>query len=109
LANRTQFRDKLNSALSSESSPFALHTIDLDCFKEINDTLGHLQGTPSLRLPPEGFARAFGRVTWLPGSGATSLRSCSLFCGLPKMRPLWQGGWRAISPSRSSSMEQGST
>jgi len=44
LANRTQLVDKLNDALAvlpMQSAGIAVHFIDLDRFKNVNDTLGH--------------------------------------------------------------------
>ncbi|WP_420411879.1 putative bifunctional diguanylate cyclase/phosphodiesterase [Roseibium sp.] len=47
LANRTQFDDRLTSTLEksrARKSPVAVFTLDLDRFKDVNDTLGHAAG-----------------------------------------------------------------
>ncbi len=47
LPNRDMFRDRLNQEMKKsdrEASPLALLLIDLDKFKEVNDTLGHAVG-----------------------------------------------------------------
>lgn len=52
LANRTLFNSQLDAALSEFSrhgKGFALHLIDLDRFKDVNDTLGHQAGDELIR------------------------------------------------------------
>ncbi len=55
LPNRTLFRTRLDQALDRAGSgePFALLSLDLDRFKEVNDTLGHLAGDALLRAVTE--------------------------------------------------------
>ncbi|MDO8980948.1 MAG: EAL domain-containing protein [Afipia sp.] len=69
LPNRVHFRDEIGQMLASGNGLSALLFIDLDQFKQVNDTLGHPSGdkllcavTARLRrlLRPEDFVARFG-------------------------------------------------
>jgi diguanylate cyclase (GGDEF)-like protein len=58
LPNRTLFRAMVEEALAGSDSTVALLIIELDRFKEINDTLGHSSGDELLRVLSLRLARA---------------------------------------------------
>jgi len=61
LANRALFRDRLDQALARaqrSAHPLAVLLIDLDGFKQVNDTLGHDAGDQFLQQVAERFADA---------------------------------------------------
>lgn len=59
LANRALFRDRLDQALARSTratTPFAVLLVDLDSFKEVNDSLGHDAGDCLLQEIARRFA-----------------------------------------------------
>jgi len=72
LPNRVSFTDRIDACLAElarKNEPFALHCIDLDGFKEINDTFGHAIGDAFLHemgnrigalLGPDDFVARLG-------------------------------------------------
>jgi diguanylate cyclase (GGDEF)-like protein len=68
LANRTRFLENLTAALEShaeEGRQLALHFVDLDRFKEINDAFGHAEGDAYLRDIAERLSKLVDRPEFL--------------------------------------------
>jgi len=68
LANRTRFLENLNEVLEShaeEGRQLALHFVDLDRFKEINDAFGHGEGDAYLRDIAERLSELVDRPEYL--------------------------------------------
>jgi diguanylate cyclase (GGDEF)-like protein len=82
LANRTRFNELIEAAALELPRPSAIMLIDLDRFKEVNDTLGHHHGDLLLRevanrlcqqIAERGMVARFGGDEFgvlLPGSGS---------------------------------------
>ena len=68
---------------SRSGRPLSLLFIDLDGFKSVNDTHGHLSGSRALVEAAAVIAAAPARPTSWPGSAATSSRWC---CPTPAAR-----------------------
>jgi diguanylate cyclase (GGDEF)-like protein/PAS domain S-box-containing protein len=81
LANRTTFVERLRHAYAATqrgASPFAILYIDLDHFKDVNDTLGHPVGDELLREVSErlrGVARESDVIARLGGDEFAILQS----------------------------------
>ncbi|HET7048657.1 MAG TPA: EAL domain-containing protein [Solirubrobacteraceae bacterium] len=61
LPNRTAFRETVEDTLRSDAQPSCLLLVDLDRFKEVNDTLGHRYGDLLLQQVAERFREQLGR------------------------------------------------
>ncbi|NMO52786.1 EAL domain-containing protein [Actinoplanes sp. TBRC 11911] len=61
LANRVRFRDRLEEELASDG-PIGVLMVDLDDFKEVNDTLGHAVGDRLLVVVGERIASILGTL-----------------------------------------------
>lgn len=72
LPNRRLFQDRLSqkiSRINRQGEPFALLLIDLDEFKEVNDTLGHDQGDKLLMEAAERITRCLRKSDTLARLG----------------------------------------
>lgn len=65
LPNRTLFNDRINQAINisdRQKTSFALFMMDLDRFKQVNDTLGHTVGDKLLQLVAERLQTALRKT-----------------------------------------------
>jgi diguanylate cyclase (GGDEF)-like protein len=109
LANRRLFHERLNAELGAgNDTPLAVAMVDLDRFKELNDTLGHHAGDLLLaQLGPRlqevvGEAGLVARLGWdefallLPGAGLARAAELSRRVGVALQTPFEIDGLEVV-------------
>ena len=95
LPNRAILRDRMRRELARGQrgdQHFALHYIDLDRFKAINDAHGHYGGDEVLCRVAEALSGMIGKGggAWWRGSAATNSPCCSRIFPAPTMPSEWR-------------------
>lgn len=106
LLNRMYMEKRVTEGLDRQGGTFFM--LDLDDFKLVNDTLGHLAGDGVIRSFAELMRRVFPTEAVLGRLGATSSpRGCRAGTTAPPPRPwptgCWRGAWGSPSSIRSGS------
>src|ERR1700753_1481447 len=82
LPNGTAFREAVEDTLKSDAQPSCLLLVDLDRFKEVNDTLGHAYGDLLLQQVAKRFREQLG-----PGDQIARLRGGEFAIFSPRRDP----------------------
>ncbi len=86
LPNRRLFQDRLDHALAvarRQGGQLALHVVDLDRFKEVNDRLGHVAGDMLLRVMAERMSACLRAADTLARLGGDEFAILQLDVGGP--------------------------
>ena len=106
LPNRRLLSERLERAVDAaiaDGTHVGLLLLDIDRFKEINDSLGHDRGDQLLVLVARRLEQVVARPTPSPVSEATSSRSCCPPSAASTTRRSWPSACSASSPSRTTS------
>jgi diguanylate cyclase (GGDEF)-like protein len=85
LANRTLLSERLEHALAglNDGEYLALHLLDLDLFKNVNDTLGHSAGDEVLKLVAARLGSVCRRTDTIARMGGDEFVIAQTGCGSP--------------------------
>jgi diguanylate cyclase (GGDEF)-like protein len=99
VANRHQFNEQLEkwSAALQDGHAFALHWIDLDHFKEVNDTLGHPAGDALLKSVANRIRKMLRGTDLVGRLGGMNLQSSKLGLQTSLRRQSWSSAFSVRS------------
>jgi diguanylate cyclase (GGDEF)-like protein len=94
LPNRAAFTDRLSLEIEHarrERQGLAVMLLDLDRFKQVNDTLGHAAGDQVLRAVSDRLRAALRRSDTIARLGGDEFLLVVPEVGRPRTRPRWRG------------------